>query len=99
MVMGGGEEELMYEAFGFLQTGHYEKALTLFVDLDARYPGVAAYKYYVGMCYLHKEDEQEKAIEFMEAAYKLPHKTEELPDLAFYLGKAYLVTKNYDINE
>ena len=95
-VFGGGEEELMMEAFGYLEIGNYEKAISMFVDLDTRYPGVAAYKYYAGMCYLNKEDEQEKAIEYMEAAYKLPHKTDELPDLAYFLGKSYLATKNYD---
>ena len=95
-VMGGGEEELMMEAMWFLNSKDFDKALTMFVDLDSRYPGVAAYKYYAGMCYLYKEDEQEKAIEYMEAAYKLPHKTNELPDLAFFLGKTYLTNKNYD---
>ena len=92
-IMGGGEIMLLEDAEWFYGIGNYQRALPLFVKLNLRYPGTNAYKYYCGICYLKKTDEQEKAIGFLESAYTRDHK---LPDILFYLGRAYMVNYQFD---
>lgn len=92
-VMGGGEETLLEDAEWFFGVGDYGRALPIFVKLNRRYPGTNAYKYYTGICYLQKTDEQEKSISYLEAAYSREPK---LTDILFYLGKAYMVTYQFD---
>ncbi|MBL4658304.1 MAG: PD40 domain-containing protein, partial [Flavobacteriales bacterium] len=92
-VMGGGEEALLEDAEWIFGIGDYKRALPLFVKLNSRYPGTNAYKYYAGICYLKKTDEQEKAISYLEGAYS---RDPRLPDILFYLGRAYMVTYQFD---
>ena len=92
-VMGGGEASLLQEAEWFYGIGDFRRALALFLKLDMRYPGAKGYKYYAGICYLQKTDEQEKAIGYLEAAYSGNPK---LPDILFYLGRSYMVNYRFD---
>jgi len=92
-VMGGGEEELIEEAEWFMGAEDYARALPIYVKLNMRYPGVIEYKYHAGICYINKKDEQEKATEFFEEAYK---KKPNMPDLLYHLGMAHLVNYNFD---
>ncbi|MBL4578627.1 MAG: PD40 domain-containing protein, partial [Flavobacteriales bacterium] len=92
-VMGGGEEILLEDAEWFFGIGDYRRALPLFVKLFTRYPGTNAYRYYVGICYLQKTDEQAKAISYLEDAYS---RDPQLVDILFYLGRAYMVNYHFD---
>jgi len=77
----------------FYGIGDFRRALPLFVKLDMRYPGTKGYKFYAGICYLQKTDEQEKAIGYLEAAYSGNPK---LPDILFFLGRAYMLNYRFD---
>ena len=92
-VMGGGEALLIEDAEWFMGSYDYLRALPVYVKLDIRYPGVIEYKYYAGMCYLHKYDEQHRAISYFVRAYK---EKPELPDIQYYLGVAYFVNYQFD---
>src|SRR3972149_1011731 len=59
--MGDSENELLENAEWFFGLGEYLRALPLYVKLDKQYPKTE-YKYYAGVCYLYKTDEQEKAL-------------------------------------
>ena len=92
-VMAEGEEELLEEAEWNFDYGNYLSALPYYEKLYKRYAGVIEYTYFTGICYLYKPDEQEKAIPFLEEAYKVKP---DLPDIEYYLGKAYLQNYKYD---
>ncbi len=66
--MGGDEQEILEAAEWHFGYGNLKRALPLFVNLWKRYPGTNAYRYYAGICYLEKTDEQEHAIDNLEAA-------------------------------
>ena len=91
--MGGGEAVLLEDAEWYFGYGDYKRALPVFLKLDNRYPGTIEYKYYLGICYLHKNDEQEKAIDYLEKVYREKPK---LPDLLYYLGRAYFLNYRFD---
>ncbi len=92
-VLGGGEEELLEAAEWYFGYGDIKRALPLFVKLHDRYPGTNAYRYYAGICYLGKTDEQDKAIKLLEDAYT---RNPKLLNLLFYLGKAYFFNYKFD---
>ncbi|MBL4578440.1 MAG: PD40 domain-containing protein, partial [Flavobacteriales bacterium] len=92
-IMGGGEPELLEEAEWFMGALDYNRALPIYVKLDIRYPGVPEYKFLAGICYLHKYDEQEKAIPYFEKAYK---QKPDMKDIEYALGKAYFVNYRFE---
>ena len=92
-VMGGGEAELLEDAQWFLGSRDYERALLVFLKMDMRYPGVSEYKLYTGTCYLEMPDQQEKAIPYLEEAFKIKP---DLEDIQYHLGKASMVNYKFD---
>ncbi|HIO72891.1 MAG TPA: hypothetical protein EYN38_07290, partial [Flavobacteriales bacterium] len=92
-LMGGGEQEILEAAEWHFGYGNLKRALPLFIKLWKRYPETNSYRYYAGICYLEKTDEQEKAIDHLEAAYSINPK---LNDILFYLGKAYFLNYKFD---
>ena len=86
-IMGEGEIALQEEAEWLLSYGKHDKALECFLKLDKRYPFNEVYKYYAGICYLEKQDQQDKAIGYLEKAYQI---NPNLDNIHFLLGKEAL---------
>lgn len=75
------------------QEGNYLFALPLFKTLSETYPNNINYKYKLGICYLYKNDEHEKAIPLLEEVYAVNPK---IKDILFYLGRAYHANYRFD---
>lgn len=87
------EEEILQEAEFLFQEGDYPSALPLFLKLERSYPGEPLYTYRVGICYLNKKPEENKAIYYLEQTKKdIP----ETPDLFYHLGRAYQLSYSFD---
>jgi len=93
LIVGDEEKELLDDSEWYLSYENYTRALPYFVKLYKRYPGAIEYKYFAAICYLHKPDEQDKAINLLEEVYETDPK---LKDLLFHLGKAYLFEYRFD---
>lgn len=87
------EQELLDDADFFFSQKNYLRALNTYKQLYELYPGGTGYGYKLGICYLWKTDEREKAIELIEAAQR---SGEQDPDLLFYLGRAYHINQKFD---
>lgn len=87
------EQELLDDADFFFTQKNYLRALTAYKQLYELYPGGTGYGYKLGICYLYKTDEREKAIGLIEAAQEAG---ETDPDLLYYLGRAYHINQKFD---
>jgi len=85
--------QALVDAQLYFEKGNYLAALPLYLTLDSLDPDLD-YKYKIGVCYLHKSDEQEKSIEYFE---KVQDKKPKTKGLSLNLGKAY--HQNYRFDE
>jgi outer membrane protein OmpA-like peptidoglycan-associated protein/tetratricopeptide (TPR) repeat protein len=92
-IVSAHERELQEEADFFYGQKDYLRALPVYKKLYELYPGGTGYGYRLGICYIWKTDEREKAVQLIEAAQK---GGEEDPDLLFYLGRAYHINYRFD---
>jgi len=98
-------DELKFDADYFLMRKEFEKSLDLYLTILRSEPENADIKHRIGICYLHSEDEKEKAIPYLEEAVKLvstrystkSFKEFHAPIEAFFLlGSAYRVNNQLD---
>ncbi len=84
-------KKIKTEALNYFETHQYASALHLYLQLDGKTKDDGMVKYMIGMCYL-SSDEKDKAL-----AYLLAAQRSERPSfvLNYYIGKAYLLQKNY----
>lgn len=81
------EEREQYSRAEYLfAEGNYIAALPIYLKLDDALGGNAYMKYKAGISYLYKTDEKEKAITYLEEAFRLDS---FLLDIHYYLGRAY----------
>ncbi|MBX9851517.1 MAG: tetratricopeptide repeat protein [Cytophagaceae bacterium] len=81
------EAKIFYERFEF------HKALELYLELDSLSPNVPRYHYYIGVCYVNQQKNQE-AIPYLEKCLLTPEKFPR--NLDFYAAKAYHQSHRFD---
>jgi hypothetical protein len=87
------QQDLFGNAEYFFDNEEYIRALPFYQQLAESDPTNAYYKYKKGICYLHKSDEKELSITELENANKIDN---TLPDITFYLGRAYHLNNKFD---
>src|ERR1041385_3000739 len=92
------EDKWLEDAEYYFADKNYLRALPLYKNLSEAHPDNPYFHYQLGICYLAKEDEKEKAVTELEEAKK---GDPELPRVDFYLGRAYHLNYKFDdaINE
>ncbi len=88
------DKEYLEEAEYLFGEGYFLRALPLYLTLTNSYPEDQDLKYKLGICYLYKTDEPEKAVSILE---EVKQKDPSMPGINFYLGRAYKL--NYRIEE
>lgn len=88
------DQEYFTEAEYLFSEGYFLRALPLYLTLVNAYPEDMDFKYKLGICYLYKTDEPEKAIAYLEEVKKKNPGTQAID---FYLGRAYKL--NYRLDE
>lgn len=88
------DKEYLEEAEYLFSEGYFLRALPLYLTLSNSYPEDIDFKYKLGICYLYKTDEPEKAVSLLE---EVKEKNPSLAGINFYLGRAYKI--NYRIDE
>ena len=86
------KNQALLDAQLYFEKENYLSALPIYLTLDSLDPDLQ-YKYKIGICYLHKSDEQEKSIEYLE---KVQAKKPKTKGLSLYLGKAYHLNYRFD---
>lgn len=80
-------------AESFFIDGFFLRALPLYKELSEAHTDNAYLHYQLGICYLHKSDDKEKAITELEQAKNL---AVDLPDIYYWLGRAYHLNYRFD---
>lgn len=91
--IGAAEQSILDDAEYFFENDNYLRALPLYLKLIDKYPNEPFYRYRAGICYLYKTDEKEKAIEMLD---KVETQNPKLPDLNYYLGRAYHINYKFE---
>lgn len=86
------QKKFLVDAELYFEKENYLAALPIYLKLDSLDPSLD-YKFKIGICYLHKGDEQEKSIEYLEQVQEKKPKTK---GLSFYLGKGYHLNYRFD---
>ena len=73
--------------------GDYPVALPNYILLNEAHPKDLSLLYKMGVCYLYKNDEHDKAIECFT---KIMEKDKKASDINYYLGRAYLLNYKFD---
>lgn len=98
-------DEMKLNADYYLMDKEFDKAKTNYLNILKSEPENADIKYRLGICYLHSEDEKEKAIHYLEEAVEKvsekynPNSFKETNapiDAFFLLGSAYRVNNELD---
>jgi hypothetical protein len=87
------EEKWLEDAEYFYSEANYLRALPLYKKLSEAHTDNPYFHYQLGICYLYKEDEKEKAVTELEEAKK---GDPTLPRVDFYLGRAYHLNYKFD---
>ena len=87
------ESDILDDAEFFFGDENYIRAIPLFQILADSIPDDMYYKFKLGICYIYKSDEKEKAIKYLDEVYQSAPKTK---DLLFYLGIANHRNYNFD---
>ena len=90
---GKSDAEILDEAEFFFGDGNYIRAIPIFQTLAGKNPNDALYRFRLGICYIYKNDEKEKAIQYLDQVYQTDPQTK---DLLYYLGVAYHLNYKFD---
>ncbi|HET6244153.1 MAG: PD40 domain-containing protein [Bacteroidetes bacterium] len=88
------EQEKLSRAEYLFEENNFISALPLYLDFEKKYKSEIFFKYKIGICYLNKPDEVEKAIPYLEQCHSLEP---SLKDVSLYLGLAYLKDYKFDM--
>ena len=77
----------------FFEADNFSNATPIFESVLAKYPENLYFKFKLGICYLNISGKPEKALEYLALAEK---KDKSIPNIDYYLGKAYLLNYKYD---
>ena len=72
---------------------NYLSSLPYFLHFSELYPNELAFKYKIGICYLSKADEKEKALKLLS---EVAEKNKKAENISFYLGKALHLNYKFD---
>lgn len=86
--------DLEREADANFKVSNFPAALPSYIKLDSVYPNKTEYEYRVGVCYLLVEENNEKALPYLQRC--LAEKGKHPAALDFYLGKAYHMSHQFD---
>ncbi|MEO6883074.1 MAG: hypothetical protein ABI199_03515 [Bacteroidia bacterium] len=87
------ESNLLDKAEYFFGEENYIRALPVYLQLIAMDSLETYYKQQAGICYLHKGDEKDKSISFLESVYQ---QDPSAKDILYYLGRAYHINNQFD---
>lgn len=79
----------------YFSGGNIVEALKYYAELNQRKPNDEFYKYRLGICYLYKSDEPEKALDILMPLENTKNK--KIENIQFYLGRANHIRGNYDV--
>ena len=91
--MAAEEKQLFTAGEELFETKDYANALSYFLKLNKLFPDVGLYKYRVGICYLYKNDENYKALDYLLDAKKM---NPQDPDIILHLIPAYTYNEKID---
>ncbi len=87
----GQEKFVLAEELFYNKT--YLNALEIYRELEVKYPDADILKFRIGVCLLHKTDEVDQSVGYLEAVKARNPKAE---DIDFYIAQAYHLTRQYD---
>jgi len=77
----------------FYIDANYSNALPIYEELIKKYPNEAYLQYRLGMCYLKKQDEYDKAVLYLKP---IAESDPDAADIKYFLGIAYHLTYQFD---
>ena len=81
------------KAEDFYLQEHYPLALPIYEELIEKYPNETYLQYRLGMCYLKKQDEYDKAVQYLKP---IAESDPDAADIKYFLGIAYHLTYQFD---
>lgn len=87
----GQEQFFVAEELFYNQS--YLNALEIYRELEAKYPDADILNFRIGVCLLHKTDEVEQSVGYLE---KVKAKNPKALDIDYYIASAYHLTRQYD---
>lgn len=88
----GSDKSMVDHANQLFEKREYEQAFSYYMKLKDVHPEVVAYQFRAGVCAIYYGDAQ-SALELIKGSYE---KDPSIPDINFFLGRAYLLNGYYD---
>lgn len=88
----GSEKAMVSHAEQLFGEREYEQAFSYYMKLKDLHPELPVYQFRAGVCCIYTGD-PEQALTLIKAAYD---KDPTIPDINFFLGRAYLLNDQYD---
>lgn len=87
------DEDTLARADYLFNEGRYGLAIPLLLRLSAKYPTSSAINELLGLCYIYKPDEHEKAIGYLE---KVQLNEAQNPRIMYHMAEAYALVYKFD---
>jgi hypothetical protein len=87
------DEDTLARADYLFTEGRYQLALPILLRLSKKYPTNSVINEYLGLCYIYKPDEHEKAISYLE---KVQLNESQNPRIMFHMAEAYALVYKFD---
>jgi len=86
-------QESFFVAEELFYNGNYLLALPIYRELEVKYPNADVLKFRLGVCLLHKSDEADAALSYLEA---VKQSNPRALDIDYYIACAYHLNRQYD---